>query len=554
MKISLSLLGSALLSLCAFAPGVPAFAADPAPAASARPLYRCPMHPHITSDHPGKCTICGMDLVASPTASTTSLDRTGPALVALGASQITTIGVETSPVSRQPLTRTLRVNGQIDDNDTRHRILAARVPGRVESLGINYVGAEVAAGATLATIYSPEMLSAQRVYVERIRAGEGAFPLAERSAARERLLELGLTEADLAALEKNLAPSATIVVRAPSAGTVVSKSVYEGQYVQTSDRLFEIADFSSMWFTFEAYEQDIAWLRPGQSIEITTRAVPGEVIHTKVEFIDPNFNETTRTAKVRATLPNPHYNVAGEPHRLPHRVVAEGRVLLESPAVLAAPRSAILDPGTGPVAYVDVGAGRYEQRSLRLGRRGDALVEVLSGLAENDRVVTTGALLLDAQAQLNREGAAHDHARMPAATTTAVPHLAPAMAGAEAAPAPPSEYSALAAAALDATAALANDDFASYQKLFPSLTVAARGLTLPTLEVGDNLKAARRSFEPWSTAVADLLKPQRTRLGLKIFQCPMTPVLGQGRWVQRSQPIKNPFFGSAMPDCGEEVP
>ncbi len=538
-----------LLSLLAVVSASTPFAVTSLSAAEAAPraLYRCPMHPQVTSDHPGKCTICGMDLVL--TAAVTPMAAGGPLSITLGASQITVLGVETSLVSRQPLARTLRVNGQIDDNDTRHRILAARVPGRVESLGINYVGAEVAAGAVLATIYSPEMFTAQRVYVERLRAGEGAFPAAERSAARERLLELGLTPENVATLEKNLAPSATITVRAPSAGTVVSKSVYEGQYVQVSDRLFEIADFSSMWFVFEAYEQDIAWLHPGQEIEITTRAVPGEVIHTKVEFIDPNFSEMTRTTKVRATLPNPHYSVGGEPHRLPHRVVAEGRVLLESPAVIAAPRSAVLDAGGGPVAYVDLGNGRYEQRALRLGRRGDALVEVLSGLQENERVVTTGALLLDAQAQLIRETGARDQA-MPAS-----PVAMPATPAQPTAAAPTDTgLAALATVALDSAALLASDDFAGYQKLFPRLTAASQGFKLPPLAVGTDLKSARRSYESWSTAVADLLKPQRAQLGLKVFQCPMAPVLGQGRWVQRSQPIKNPFFGSSMPDCGDEVP
>lgn len=542
-----------LLSLFTVSTPAGLLAAEAAhPSATApKTLYRCPMHPQVTSDRPGKCTICGMDLVLTPSAGAPLPAEGGAVSVTLGTSQITAIGVETSPVSRQPLTRTLRVNGQIDDNDTRHRVLAARVPGRIETLGINYMGAEVAAGATLATIYSPEMLTAQRVYVERIRAGEGAFPAAERAAARERLLELGLTEEDLTALEKNLTPRATIAVRAPSAGTVVSKSVYEGQYVQVSDRLFEIADFSSMWFTFEAYEQDIAWLHVGQKIEITTRAVPGEVIRTTVEFIDPNFNELTRTTKVRATLPNPHYSVGGEPHRLPHRVVAEGRVLLESPAVLAAPRSAVLDAGDGPVAYVETASGRYEARRLRLGRRGDALVEVLAGLAENERVVTIGALLLDAQAQLNREISGHDHRVSSASPASATPAPSPTPSATDAVPA---TLAALASSALDAAAALASDDFASYQKLFPAVTAAARSFRLPALEVGNDLKSARRSFEPWSTAVADLLKPHRAQLGLKIFQCPMTPVLGKGRWVQRSQPIKNPFFGSAMPDCGDEVP
>jgi Cu(I)/Ag(I) efflux system membrane fusion protein len=348
-------------------------------------------------------------------------------------------------------------------------------------------------------------------------------------------------------------PQLVTTVLALEDGTVVGKNVYEGQWVKTGDKLFEIADFSRMWFLFDAYEQDIPWLRLGQKVEITTPAVPGEVIVAPIDFINPNFDEMTRTTKVRATLPNPHLNPqSGEGHLLFHRVVAEARVLVESPAVLAAPRSSILDAGRGPVAYVDLGNGNYEPRSLRLGRRGDALVEVLDGLHEGEKVVTTGALLIDSQAQLAREASGHAHSMAPASSRPA--ERGRQDAGAVAAPSP-EPLAALANAASDAAAALGSDDYASYQKLFPGIEAATKAFpALPKLEVGENLKAARRSFEPWSTAVADLLKPHKAHLGLKVFQCPMSPVVGKGRWVQRKQPLKNPFFGSAMANCGTEVP
>jgi Cu(I)/Ag(I) efflux system membrane fusion protein len=324
---------------------------------------------------------------------------------------------------------------------------------------------------------------------------------------------------------------------------VVAKSVYEGQYVSASDRLLELADFSRMWFVFDAYAQDIPWLHVGQTVEITTRAVPGEVISAPIEFIDPNFSEVSQTARVRAVLPNPHYSSeGGAAHRLPHRVLAEGRVLVESPAVLAAPRSSVLDGGGGPIAYVDVGGNHFEQRQLKLGRRGDALVEVLSGLKENEKVVTTGALLIDAQAQLLGARSMGQPASHGAPHDTAGDRST-------------SDLTALANTAIDAAAALAADDFARYQKLFPALAAAAAKFpSLPDLNVGSSLRAARESFEPWSTKVTDLLKPHRGALGLKVFECPMTPVLGKGRWLQRDAPIRNPFFGATMLECGEEVP
>jgi Cu(I)/Ag(I) efflux system membrane fusion protein len=210
--------------------------------------------------------------------------------------------------------------------------------------------------------------------------------------------------------------------------------------------------------------------------------------------------------------------------------------------------------------YVDLGNRTFAQRPLRLGRRGDNLVEILSGLDEGDQVVTTGALLVDAQAQLAREASAHSPTpantegppspagKTPVRNEAAAPSI-PTVVDVSADP-----LASLAAVAVEAVDALATDDYARYQKIFSAMAGTAKTFpALPALELGTDLKTARRSFEPWSTAVADLLKPHRAHLGLKIFQCPMSPVSHTGRWVQRSEPLKNPFFGSTMADCGEEV-
>ena len=134
------------------------------PAADAT-VYQCPMHPWIKSDHPGdKCTICGMDLVAAAPGDT----AVDPTLVTLAPAAAAVVNIRTSEVHRGELLHTLRVAGVIEDDDTRHHILTARVPGRVEKLFVNYVGAEVREGEPLATVYSPEMLTAQREYVQRL--------------------------------------------------------------------------------------------------------------------------------------------------------------------------------------------------------------------------------------------------------------------------------------------------------------------------------------------------------------------------------------------------
>jgi Cu(I)/Ag(I) efflux system membrane fusion protein len=514
-------------------------------------VYQCPMHPWIKSDHPGaKCTICGMQLVAAPAGQ--SAAAADPNLVTLTPASAAVSGVQTSPVRRAPLIRTLRVAGIVDDDDTRHRILAARTPGRIERLFVNYVGAEVAAGAPLAVIYSPEMLTAQRTYIERLRAGNTAFTASERSASRERLLELGLTPEEIDILEHTLEPTAMLNVRAPMSGTVVSRAAYEGQYVQTNDRLFEIGDFSKMWFVFDAYEPDLAWLKVGQTVEITVASLPGRTLTAPISFIDPNLNPDTRTARVRVVLPN-------DDRSLLHKQTAAGLVRLETPETLVVPRSAVLQHGSEPMVFVEKAAHAYAARRVRLGRVGDDDIEVVSGIAAGDRVVTEGGLILDGQAQLAR-AAVTGEAPAPAAPPPAAP------------PADDHGYALLqplALASADAAARLASDDFVGYQKHLPALRTAlqayldgyAHAMHGPlakyqaALRDPIDLRTARRDFEPFTTDLTDLVRelgmPQRE--GWHVFQCPMAPVLGTGRWLSRGAEVHNPFFGSAMPDCGEEL-
>lgn len=511
------------------------------------------MHPWIKSDQPGdKCTICGMALVAATASDETAAD---PNLVSLSSAAAGVVGVRTTAVHRGPLTRTLRVTGVVDDDDTNHRILAARVPGRVEKLGVKFIGAEVEAGAPLATMFSPAMLTAQREYVERLKGGD-AFPSSDKAAARERLLELGLTEMEIDILEHTLEPVAMVNVRAPMSGTVVARSVYEGQYVQATDQLFEIADFSTMWFVFDAYETDLAWLRLGQEVAVSVDSQPGRVYVEPVAFINPNMDAMTRTARVRVVLPN-------RDRALLHQQTGQGSVTLSIPDLLLVPRTAVLQHGDEPIVFLEQAENGYLARRVQLGRIGDTEVEVIAGLAEGDHVVTEGGLILDGQAQLARaaisgEANAHQHDTIPA-----MPAVAPVDDRGYALLKP------LAFAAADVASQLAADDLEGYKQQLPTLRRALQNYLqgyaharhgplakfVDMLDDPADLRGARRDFEPLSTALVDVAREQHLhhREDLHAFECPMTPVLGTGRWLSRSAELKNPFFGSAMLECGEEL-
>ena len=508
-------------------------------------FYQSPMHPWITSDRPGKCTICGMDLV--PVYEGEAGFSTDGSVVTLTPASASVIGVQTAEARTSSLQRTLRVTGVLDDDETKHRVVVARAPGRIEQLHVNQVGAEVAAGEALATIYSPEILSAQRTYIERIKAGPSGFTASEQASARERLLILGLTEEVVKRVETTRTPQDSVTLYAPFAGTIIERKAYPGQYVETDTPLFELGDLSTLWFIFDAYEADLAWLRVGQVVDVSTPSRPGEVFTAPITFIDPNLNETTRTARVRVVLDNTS-------RQLLHRQTATGRVQVMSSEALLIPRSAVLHTRSEPIVYVDKGGGAYEPRTVKTGRAGDSDIEIISGLRAGERVVTQGALLLDGQAQLAHAAGPSPGPEVSGQTS----EVSPAIAVDAAAITP------LALALAEASAALAADDLAGYQKVLPTMSAAVHQsgsihLTLMPLAEklvpGPDIKTARRAFEPFATAVADAAKAAglHTSGVVRIFQCPMTPVLGTGRWLQTTADLRNPFFGSAMLTCGDEI-
>ena len=353
-------------------------------------FYQCSMHPWIKSDKPGRCTICGMELTPVFEGDKGG-EQSDDHLVTLTQNQIQVLHVQTEEAKIRPLARTLRVAGMITENAMRHRVLAAYVDGRIDKLYVNYLGAEVTAGQPLAEFYSPTLLQAEREY--RQLGGE----LRKNTALRLR--QMGLSPEQIDALDDKPAAALTSQILSPISGTVVTQAVYQGQYAATGAPLLEIADFSTMWFVFRAYEQDMPWIQTGQLVKITTPALPDKTFSGKITFIDPNFDDSTRSAKVRVELPNPLVNGKRE---LLNRFYADGIVELDAPPVLTVPRPAVIATGPEAVVYIDRGGGAYQPAVVKTGRRGDTLVEVLSGLEEGDKVVTNGNLLIDGQAELNR--------------------------------------------------------------------------------------------------------------------------------------------------------
>lgn len=350
---------------------------------------QCPMHPWVTSDKPADCTICGMDLVAA-SAGRDHADHASDGIVMLPPGSPNVLGVQTTAVNKQRLARTLRVSGMIGEDESRHGVISAPVEGRIDGLTMKHEGQQVVRRQPIATIFSRTLLSAANDY--KLALGQGGPTLDQ---AKQRLEHFGLVWEQIEAIPQRQPDDIHFGILAPLTGTIVKSHVHEGQYVKEGDMLFEIADFTRMWFIFTAYEPDLPFIRERQIVTVRLPSLPGEELKARVDFINPNLDEVTRSARARVVLENPE-------RRIKNRTYAEGTIEIDAPEVLAAPRSAVLWSGGSSRVYVQHAPGAFERREVKLGRCGDALWEVLDGLKEGEQVVTSGNLLIDGQAQLNQ--------------------------------------------------------------------------------------------------------------------------------------------------------
>ena len=271
-------------------------------------LWTCSMHPQIQKPGPGLCPICAMDLVpvADQKGVQTSLRQL---TVSREAREL--MNIQTTPVQRRFVTAEVRMVGKIDYDETRLKHITARVPGRLDRLFVDFSGVPVQKGHHLVYMYSEQLYTAQQELIGAIKSAKGEKPdsffsgginLVESS--REKLRLLGITAEQIAEIEKQNKPSDHMTIFSPISGIVIEKLKQEGDRVSVGERIYTVADLTTVWVVLDAYESDLQWLRYGQTVTFSSEAYPGEQFQGQIAFLDPVLNDKTRTVRVRVNVPN----------------------------------------------------------------------------------------------------------------------------------------------------------------------------------------------------------------------------------------------------------
>jgi len=374
--------------------------------------YTCTMHPSVHAEAPGKCPICGMELVPvmkkSPgaNASPSSGGDTGPHEFVVPVERQQQIGVTYAMVKRGPLHHTIRAVGGVEPDLQRHWAFVARVDGYVQELFVPSAGQVVEKDAPLMSLYSPDLLTTSRELAMLLRMRDEAKTKDARAApqrliaaAESRLRQWNITDEQVAELERKGQPTEALTLRSPFRGVVQAVPARQGVNVKVGDHLIDIADLSVVWVSAEFYESELSMLQTGQAVTVTTSAYPNDRFEGKVAVINPFLEQAKRTAKVRIDLPNPDF-------KLRPGMYANVELGMDMGEGLTVPVSAVMPTGSREIAFVDKGGGKLEPRVVQLGEQIGDHYEVKSGLAEGERVVASANFLIDAESKV--QGALKD--------------------------------------------------------------------------------------------------------------------------------------------------
>jgi Cu(I)/Ag(I) efflux system membrane fusion protein len=367
--------------------------------------YTCPMHPFVHKDRPGACPVCGMALVKKTQAQVASAKEiSNLQRVSLSPTQQVIANVATAEVSRNDVDKEISVVGVVDFAEPLQAKVAARFDGRIEKLYVNFTGAHVQKGDPLFELHSPDLISAEQELILAITAAKDSMtsdPNQQQllEATRERLhVHFGMTHEQITELEKAHTVTETMTFRSPISGTVISKDVQEGQYVSEGMLLYQLADLSRVWVYLDVYERDVPFIKLDHPVRTTAESYPNKVFTGRVTFIDPVINPETRTVRVRTEFANPN----GE---LKPQMYVRAQIHVPSRNTLTIPASAVMYTGKENIVWVEVEQNTFEPRAVDLGIISGQSVEVLSGLKQGEKVVSSGGFMIESESQLRQPAA-----------------------------------------------------------------------------------------------------------------------------------------------------
>ncbi|ARD20555.1 efflux RND transporter periplasmic adaptor subunit [Shewanella japonica] len=354
--------------------------------------YVCPMHPHVVSDEPGSCPICGMDLEKVTMGDTSSSEI----LVGVSGGMQQALGMRSEQVTSGTLWKLVRTIGTVEYNENRIGHAHTRVDGWLETLMVHNVGQKVKKGQLLYELYSPELITAQDDYMQAIDylkqdKARGASLLRK---ARMRLELLGVSDSTIKQLERTGETIYRVPYYADQDGFVSKLSVRHGMFVEPGTTLFEIVDLKSVWVIADVFENEQSWLEIGRPVEVSSAAQGIFDLESTIDYIYPELDPVSKAMRVRIKLDNPGKQL--KPGTLVDVKLFGG----PKRNVLSIPTEALILTGRENRVVVQRDNNSFASVPVKVGMITQGKAEIIDGLDEGEKVIVSGQFLLDSEASI----------------------------------------------------------------------------------------------------------------------------------------------------------
>lgn len=350
--------------------------------------YTCPMHPSVAQETPGKCPVCGMDLVKKTKDSQAASEFD----LMLTDSQMRLANITTQRVANQPIGQTVVVSARVATNQDLSQVVSSRATGRIEKLFIKETGKKIQKGEPLYQLYSETLLTFQREFLLAREQYEALGATEKRyksfyDAAKRKLILYGLTESQVERIGESKTPQTTITFLSPATGVITEISVAEGQYVSEGASLMKLENISKLWIEAELYPAETSLVKKGDKINARISGYENEPVEATIEFLSPEYRANTQIVSMRASLANPE---------LKYQQGMQAQVFFShsSKKALAIPVDAVIRDGKGTHVYVQRGRNTFRPQVVKTGVEDFDRVEITDGLTDKDTVAVTGAYLL----------------------------------------------------------------------------------------------------------------------------------------------------------------
>ena len=364
--------------------------------------WQAPMNPAYIRNEPGKSPM-GMDLV--PVFEEEGEEKVPASVIRIDPVTIQNMGVRLGRVMRKPLVRNIRTYGTVAYDERRMKVVSAWVGGRIDKLYVNFTGVEVKKGDPLAELYSPALVSTQQELILALETRGRLWALGNQEslksashlveATKQRLLLWGITKDQIDEIEKTRKVRTHMTIHAPIGGIVTDKKIFEGEYVKEGQRLYTIADLSTVWVLADVYEYELPWVRNGMPAQMELSYIPGKRFEGKVLYVYPYMDEKTRTAKLRLEFKNSRYQLKPGMYA---NIYLNPRISADS---LVIPQEAVIDSGVRKLVFVSLGKGKFQAREVKIGvESAENEFQVLKGLHEGEEIVVSGQFMMDSESRL----------------------------------------------------------------------------------------------------------------------------------------------------------